>query len=271
MEDLDFTRPARSAIYDPAIARACFESLGRIETFPAGAPIFAENQASDRMYLLLEGEVRLLRGTRSLDIVKAGEIFGELAVITGAPRSAGAVALGDCRAASLDAAQFEQALARTPEFALMLMSILMNRLRMRAAIAAKAGRLAAQGAREAGRVFGKALLEELADVLKRAPQSFPAHHPIMREGEQGGFMYLVLGGSVAVSIKSKIVERIGPGGAFGEMALIDQSARSATVAAETDASLLPINRTDFLLLVKSRPAFAISLLKALAERLQYMT
>ncbi|MGH8629925.1 MAG: cyclic nucleotide-binding domain-containing protein, partial [Burkholderiales bacterium] len=81
MDDLDFTRPARSEIYDPAIARACFESLGKPETFAEGATIFDQNEAADRMYFLLEGDVRVVRGSRTIDIVKAGEIFGEMAVI----------------------------------------------------------------------------------------------------------------------------------------------------------------------------------------------
>jgi CRP-like cAMP-binding protein len=93
----------------------------------------------------------------------------------------------------------------------------------------------------------------------------------MTEGEGGVFMYVVLEGRVAISIKSKVVERIGPGGVFGEMALVDQSPRAATAVAETACSLLSINRADFLSAVKSNPAFAVSLLRALAERLRYMT
>jgi CRP-like cAMP-binding protein len=90
----------------------------------------------------------------------------------------------------------------------------------------------------------------------------------MKEGEQGGFMYVVVKGNVAVSIKSKVVERAGPGGVFGEMALVDQSPRSANAAAETDCVLLAINRNVFLNLVKSEPSFGISLLSAMAERLR---
>ncbi|HJT61304.1 MAG TPA: Crp/Fnr family transcriptional regulator, partial [Burkholderiales bacterium] len=68
--------------------------------------------------------------------------------------------------------------------------------------------------------------------------------------------------------RGAVVERVGPGGAFGEMALVDQSPRSANAAAETDCSLLAINRNVFLNLVKSDPGFGISLLSAMAERLR---
>jgi len=54
------------------------------------------------------------------------------------------------------------------------------------------------------------------------------------------------------------------------MALVDQSPRSANAAAETDCSLLAINRNVFLSLVKSDPTFGISLLSATAERVRNM-
>jgi CRP-like cAMP-binding protein len=52
------------------------------------------------------------------------------------------------------------------------------------------------------------------------------------------------------------------------MALVDQSPRAANAVAETDVSLLGINRNVFLNLVKSTPTFGIALLSATAERLR---
>jgi len=272
MEELDFTGTARDESYDPAIAQTCFEALGNPESVEEGKSFFEHNQTSERMYLLLEGQVRLIRGAKTLDIIKPGEIFGELAVIAGHPRTASAVATSACRALSLDAKQFEQAIQTTPEFALMLMGILINRLRLSVAILERTGNLPDRSAKDASSVFDKALLAELTAALKqRPPQPFPARRTIMKEGEKGGFMYVVVKGNVAVSIKSKVVERAGPGGVFGEMALVDQSPRAASAVAETDAELLPVYRDDFLSLVKTKPAFAVSLLRSLAERLRRMT
>jgi CRP/FNR family cyclic AMP-dependent transcriptional regulator len=73
-------------------------------------------------------------------------------------------------------------------------------------------------------------------------------------------------------IGGRIVERLGPGGVFGEAALIDPLAqRLASVVAETDCSLLPISREAFLQLVKMSPEFAQSMLTSLAERLRFLT
>ena len=63
-----------------------------------------------------------------------------------------------------------------------------------------------------------------------------------------------------------LVARVGPGGVFGEMALVDQAVRAATAKAESDCTLLAINRNAFLQLVKTSPAFGIALLNGIAER-----
>jgi CRP-like cAMP-binding protein len=55
------------------------------------------------------------------------------------------------------------------------------------------------------------------------------------------------------------------------MALVDQSPRAATATADTECLLLAINRADFLALVKAKPAFVVSLLRNIAERLRHMT
>jgi len=273
MEDLDFTRrPTKSPIYDPNVARICFKSLGNVERVAQGEIFFTENQNSDRMYLVEEGEVALTRGGKAIDVVKAGEIFGEMAAISQLPRSATAVARTACRVVSLDAQQFQRAIQKMPEFALMLMAILINRLRLTVAMLAMSKSLEASNGARTRRVFDDNLLRGLMLATQhRLPQHCPLNKVIMKEGEAGVFMYVVLGGRVAISIKSKIVEWVGPGGVFGEMALVDQSPRAATATADTDCDLLSINRGDFLTIVKTNPVFVVSLLKAAADRLRDMT
>jgi CRP-like cAMP-binding protein len=271
LEDLDFTRPAKSEIYDAAVARSCFEQLGTPETLPQGKPFFMEGQTSDRMYLLVEGEATLLRGKKTLDIVKTGEIFGELATILHQPRSASALARTPCKALSLDGKQFQQAIQRTPEFALMLMSIMVQRLRLRVQMLGLTRSLPDWSGKDASGLFDRKLLDEWVEALPaRPPQRCLAGQVIFSEGEGGVFMYLVLQGRVAISIQGTVVQRVGPGGMFGEMALVDQSPRVASATAETPCLFLTIARNDFLSLVKGNPAFGVSLLKAVGERLRHM-
>ena len=272
-------RPATSALYQPAVALEFFRSAGKPESFAQGKSIFAEDERSGgifsggtRMYLLLEGEVELSVVKKVIGAVGKGEIFGEMASISQLPRTATATARTACSVISLDEKQFGGAIGKSPEFALMLMNIIISRLRETIVRLGGGGALSEKDRWNKATVFDRKLLEDLQRELEDKPA---AHHPmnkvIMKEGEKGMFMYVVLEGVVAVAIDGKIVEKVGPGGVFGEMALVDQSPRAATASAEEDCSLLAINPVDFLNLVKSRPAFAASLLKALSERLRFMT
>ena len=271
--ELDFTQPsAQDEAYDPAVARKCFESFGRSESLAEMECFFLEGQVSNKMYLLVEGEVSLSRAKKTLDIVKPGEIFGEIAVITQQPRSATAMARKPCQVRVLDARQFQMALQSTPEFALMLMNIMNNRLRLTLALMKQTASLPSFGDRHDLKVFDSKTMDELVAAFRaKPPQTFPAGRVIMKEGDPGVSMYIVISGRITVSIKGVVVEQVGPGGTFGEMALVDQAARSATAVAEKESRLLSIGRSDFLNLVKTKPGFAVSLLKTIADRLRTMT
>ncbi len=269
---------AQSAVYSPALALEFFRATGTVEMKPAGKPIFVENEKSGglfakgaRMYLLLDGEVGLMIKNRFFGVVKAGEIFGELAVIAGLPRSATAMAKADCKVLSLDEKQFHAALQKTPDFALMLLSSMGQRLRQ--SIAKLASSPAAPSAPPVDRsnVIDRKMLGELARELGgQPPISYGLGKVIVAAGAVGASMYVVMDGHVAISIGSRVVERVGSGGIFGEMALVDRSARAATAVAETDCSLITIGRNQFLALVKAKPAFGALLLKSLAQRMQYL-
>jgi CRP/FNR family transcriptional regulator, cyclic AMP receptor protein len=273
MDELDFTAPARGDdTPKPDIARQCFGSLGKAEAIPEGGIFFKEGEAAEKMYLLTEGEVGLMRGGKALDIARSGEIFGEVAAVTRSTRSASAIARKACQALSLHVEQFPQAVQSTPEFALLLMGILNNRLRLTVALLGRSGSLSTSGVREEKPIFDKRGLEDLtAGLPARPPQTYPAGRVVMKEGDAGVYMYVVLRGKLSISIKGAVVGQVGAGGVFGEMALVDQSPRAASALTDTECLLLQINRADFLNLVKSNPAFAISLIKAIADRLRHMT
>ena len=283
MSDLDFsnTAPMKPAaapaapppppVYNAAMAMEFFKSAGKPESFEAGATIFAEDEKaglfkSPKMYVLILGEVEMLAQNQVIGIVKAGETFGEMAVIAKAPRTATARAKTGCTLIGLDAKQYEQALQAKPEFALMLMSIINDRLRRTIARLRASGTLHAGEAKETT-IFDKKLLAGLVNLMSaQEPAVYPQGKMIMQEGAGGAFMYVVLEGKVAITIKGGLVGRAGPGGVFGEMALVDQATRAATAVAETDVKLLAINRAAFLQLVKTSPAFGSALLSGLAER-----
>ena len=94
--------------------------------------------------------------------------------------------------------------------------------------------------------------------------------PLFNEGEPGKTMYVLMEGSAAVVVAGQVVEVAGPGALLGEMALVDSSVRSATAIARSDCRLLPINRTQFDLLVRESPEFARHVMTVIAARLRQM-
>jgi len=102
------------------------------------------------------------------------------------------------------------------------------------------------------------------------PTSFAAGDVIFSEGEKGDVMYVVRSGEVAIEHQGHVMETLGGGGIFGEMALIDGSPRSATVRAKTDCEVVSITEKTFLFLVHETPYFAIAVMRALAGRLRHM-
>lgn len=271
-------KPAQSRYYDAKVAESLFRKEGKPERFAAGQPLFTEEEkakgglfrSAARMYFLLEGEVALTHRGKPLDTVKAGEVFGEMAVVSERPRSASAVAKTDAAAISLDRAELQDAFSRTPEFALMLMSVMFDRLRFLAARLA-ARKSAGTTAPHESSVFDAAMLEQFENALPRA--STVRHWGdtvVMREGQSGAFMYVVKSGRVAISIRGAVVETAQPGAIFGEMALVDQSPRTATATSETECELLQVDRPSLLAAVRAQPAFAMAMLRAVADRLRYM-
>jgi len=283
-DDLDFSKPAGAPkpaapaapqvpLYIPAVARTFFESAGKEESVASGTVFFSENEKAsrlllkrDKMYFLLEGQVALLAKGKQIGAPKVGEIFGEMAAISDSPRSATAVAKSACRVISLDDKGFAAALSKKPEFALMMLGTMIMRLR---GMIARLSGIPSTAEMKDSRVFDKNLLNQMIQGLgDQAVVRYEKGKIIMIAGQAGALMYVVTEGRVAISIRGAVVDRVGPGGIFGEMALIDQSPRAANAVAEADCALLAINRNVFLNLVKSEPRFGIALLSATAERLR---
>ena len=93
---------------------------------------------------------------------------------------------------------------------------------------------------------------------------------IFRTFDMGAEMYVVLEGMVELSIGNNVVETLGPGEPFGEMALIDQTPRVATATAKIATRLAVISERRFLFLVQTRPEFSLQIMKVMADRLRKM-
>jgi cyclic nucleotide-binding protein len=109
-------------------------------------------------------------------------------------------------------------------------------------------------------------LSEVANVVHE--ETYPADATIVREGEFGECMYLIVEGEVRITRDGEFVNRLKPGEFFGEMALFDGETRSATCTASTRLRLLRIEPQDLMQLMDEQPSIAIAMCRTLSGRVR---
>ena len=110
---------------------------------------------------------------------------------------------------------------------------------------------------------GLAMLAELA-----TPVDFPPGHVIARQGEIGTGFFVIVSGRVRVVRGGTIVARLGAGEFFGELSVLDQMPRNATVSAEEPTSCLALASWDFDRILLEEPALTLAILRGVARRLR---
>ncbi len=102
------------------------------KSFPKGSIIFCEYEPGDNFYLIQSGRVKIVKiiGNieKTLDILNPGEIFGEMAILEEAPRSATTIALDRVQALEFNRANFEILMRGNPQIALKLMKLFIKRI-----------------------------------------------------------------------------------------------------------------------------------------------
>ena len=109
-------------------------------------------------------------------------------------------------------------------------------------------------------------LRRLAKVMRES--NFNEGETITTEGRSGVGFFLIEDGNATVSLRGEIVRTLGPGDHFGEIALIDEGPRSATVTATTDLRCRGLAAWEFRSFVQEHPEVAWPLLETLASRLR---
>ena len=108
-------------------------------------------------------------------------------------------------------------------------------------------------------------LESLADEFNE--RRFAAGQKVALEGEGGLMVFVVESGELSVEVHGESVSTMGPGSAFGEIALIDRRPRTATVTAVSDVKAYGLPVFVFRPFVEARPQLAWKLLESMADRL----
>ena len=96
----------------------------------------------------------------------------------------------------------------------------------------------------------------------------PMTRIVQADDDAGSTFYVILDGQVSVLRKGRRIARLGVGEAFGELALLSDAPRAATVVADSDVLTLCLSRRAFTKVLKTEPAVSVALLQTLAERLR---
>jgi CRP/FNR family transcriptional regulator, cyclic AMP receptor protein len=99
-------------------------------------------------------------------------------------------------------------------------------------------------------------------------KTFSKGEYIFHQGEPGEIMYVILEGEVDILLNDVVVATFIAGHIFGEMALIDDRARSASAFAKSDCKLVPVDKESFIFLVQQTPNFALYVMKILVNKVR---
>jgi CRP/FNR family transcriptional regulator, cyclic AMP receptor protein len=97
-----------------------------------------------------------------------------------------------------------------------------------------------------------------------------AGQPILREGGTGYEFFVIVEGTAEVTRRGKWIADLGPGDFFGELALLEDAPRDATVAALTPMELIVFTRTEFKVALAEAPGMTRKLMAGMAHRLRQL-
>ena len=98
-------------------------------SYPEGMPIVEEGEDGDSLYLVVEGEAKVMRGRRSIHRMLPGDVFGEISLLDGGPRTATVVAATPLRLLEIRRGPFRKMLRREPGITVKLLAALAKRFR----------------------------------------------------------------------------------------------------------------------------------------------
>ncbi len=213
--------------------------------------------------MLAHGEVEVTEGRegqgKSLARLTSGSVFGEMALITDAPRLASATALRECDILELRSDDLEMAAEDLDDITWAMAKFTRQRFLNNLLLTSP--------------IFEPFGDEDKKEILERfSSVGVPTDEVIIKEGEAGPGLYIILGGEVEVSKfegDTRVhLAKLAEGSVFGEISLVNDSPTTATVQAIRGGEFLFLSREDFQDLVTQKPEIHEALEKLSQERLK---
>jgi CRP-like cAMP-binding protein len=114
--------------------------------------------------------------------------------------------------------------------------------------------------------LGRRELEQIAQLVDDV--DIPAGQVLMRQGETGAEMFIIASGSVRVERNGAFIRNAGPGTSIGEMSLLSEGPRTATVTAVEPTKILLAAHREFHQLMDEHPAIRLHILDGLAQKIR---
>ena len=256
-ERVDHAAPHREPTLDSLFAAR------RLRRLVPGEVLVRQGEPSDDVFLVRSGEcavsIEMQGGIVEVAVCTTGELIGEVAALSGMTRSATLTAVGDVEVIAITPSEFETWLAVRPEASRRVSE--QARLRL---LAVQTGRIVIElfGARSAGLVPAMLGAAEWVDVA--------AGQQLFAEGDQPDAVYLVLAGrlqaSKGVAGERSVLGEIGRAEIVGEVAVIQQSPRTATVIALRDSTLARFSIDVFEQLLIDHPPLMLNVVRRIVAR-----
>lgn len=236
--------------------------IGFLEV-PPGKLIVKEGDPGNSIFVIVAGRARVIRGEgdrqRHLATLPGGALFGEIAVLTGAPRSATIVADQDTELFEISRDDINTIAKQHPTVPRAIAEFAQRRLAMNLLATAP--------------LFTNLPGQHRAAVLQRfAPRVAAPNERVIKEGEQAPGLFLVLTGELTVTRTdekqgSVQLAVLGDGDVFGEISVVTGNPATATVTAVRKSAVAFLSRNAYEELVQSYPAVEDFLVNLSKERL----
>jgi CRP-like cAMP-binding protein len=206
----------------------------RLRTFARSQPVFRQGDRPNAFYVVRRGVLEVVEedpdtgGERSIRTLGRGDSFGELGLISNAARAATVRAVREAEVFEFDRGTFDRLLAdmiHVPEFEPTLQQLADLRDQP---------------------CFAHLSTDQLVELLDRGEWLTVAPgQAVIEQGDEGDSFYAVSSGKFDVVTDGELKQTIGPGGYFGEIALLLDVPRTASVVARTPSKVFRLDREGF--------------------------
>ena len=228
----------------------------------AGDALFEADEPADDVFIVIEGRIGVFARVADGRLVPAlelgpGQVVGEIRNLTGGKRTIAARATSPARLIRLPKTAFDEVTTSELDFAERIRIIFLHRLRRQ------------HLAVVLGAQFGDLTYAEMAEIEALGEwYSLEKGNVLCRQGEPGDSAFLLVSGLLGVLVEDKLVNRIPYGELVGEMAVLSDEKRSATIYAIRQAELLRFAKPEFLALIERYPRFLLQIARLNMNRLR---